>query len=157
MEWIAIIAAAVILYKNQDKKQPAPPLGGFANNKSMIQKQGKRYPEDTMLETLDKGLKITSYNNALYLQSGNANYLDISRRESGKHITNMAELYNDYAAQLDRKKELSSHIWKKGRISFGYPDRVNQGNNLPWFIVPFIPKNKHNPLSTQPISMFQEI
>lgn len=156
MEWVVL--GGVIVYLVAMPRQTGghiPPLGGGSTVMNVDDKKKQRtYRIDTMQETLDKGLNIESYRNSVYVNAGaRTNYWDVSRRESEKKIHNFADLINDYVVQVDKKQELVGHVWKKGRISMGYP--AGRAPPLPWMITPFIPKPVGNPFFTNTASMFK--
>ena len=160
MEWVVI--GGIIVYLVNMRKTfsggHVPPVQGGSNPPPIgapkANKATRTYKQDTMQETLDKGFNIMSYRNSIFVNNGASNhYWDVSRRQSEKKIHNWADLVNDYVAQVDKRQELAGHIWKKGRISMGYP--AGRTPQLPWMITPYIPKPRGNPLSTNSASTFR--
>lgn len=140
----------IVKTKSGDGSAPPPTGGG-----PLIKKKGIIFPDDTMIETLDKGLNIKSYRNAQYLTFGDPHYYEASLREAHKSINSLEGVYNNYVEVINKKQNMLDHVLKRGRISFGYPDRSsNQNGMLPWFIVPFFPPRENTPLNTKPNSMF---
>lgn len=160
MEIVALGAAVYFLLANKaTNRAPIPPEGAsyYQQGPQGYKRSSRFYHEDTMRETLDKGLNIKSYKNSIYVQHGDPHYYDTSRRESAKNIHNLADLYNDYVDQIDKKNALVGHVVKRGQLYFGAPDRTNTVGSVPYFIVPFLPKKVDGPLSTNPISMHMKI
>lgn len=159
MEVVAFGAAIYFVLANRSAHgAPIPPEGAYSYQQGAPKNNRKiYYSSDTMRETLDKGLNIKSYKNSIYVQHGDPHYFDTSRRESAKNINNLADLYNDYVQQIDKKDQLVGHVVKKGQLYFGAPDRSNTTGSLPYFIVPFLPRKVDGPLSTNPISMHMKI
>lgn len=161
MEW-AVIGGFIVYLVQQQKTASGPvmpPVGGV-NVPSYHAKpkapKNRIYRLDTMAETLDKGLNMEAYRNAVHVHNGaSSHYHDVARREGEKKIHNFADLYNDYVAQVDKKHELAGHIWKQGKISFGYPTRANSAGPIPWMITPYIPKPSGHPLTQNTASLFK--
>jgi hypothetical protein len=157
IELLVLAAAAYVLFQPRSAGGQIPPITKHLAPQqvpTMGKPNTRTYGEDTMTETFDKGLNIKSYQNSIYITNGNVHYEDVARRERGKNIQSLEDVYRDYASQVNKKQNLTGHIWKKGKVSFGYPDRVNTAGDIPWFIVPFIPKQRESPLSHQDGAMF---